>query len=146
MVVNRPEPPDALNPELKDALLQAMAAADGEPDVRAVVVTGNGPVFCAGMDLNAFAGGSAFGGLTHFYVNGIGKPLIAALNGPALGGGFEITLACDLIVAAEGAWLAMPEVKRGRFAARRHHRGDQDSAPGGAGDGPHRRPDHRRPG
>jgi enoyl-CoA hydratase len=117
LTLNRPQARNALNPELKDALLQAMAAADGDPDVRAVVVTGNGPVFCAGMDLKAFAGGAAFGGLTDFYVNGIGKPLIAALNGPALGGGFEITLACDLIIAAEGAWLAMPEVKRGLFAA-----------------------------
>ena len=117
LTFNRPQARNALNPELKDALLAAMAKADGDPGVRAVVVTGNGPVFCAGMDLKAFAGGAAFGGLTDFYRDGIGKPLIAALNGPALGGGFEIALACDLVIAAEEAWLALPEVKRGLFAA-----------------------------
>ena len=117
LTLNRPQARNALNPELKDAILDAAAAADHDPDVRAVVITGNGPVFCAGMDLKSFAGGAAFGGLTDFYKNGIGKPLIAALNGPALGGGFEIALACDLVIAAEDAWLAMPEVKRGLFAA-----------------------------
>jgi|HubBroStandDraft_2_1064218.scaffolds.fasta_scaffold32190_3 enoyl-CoA hydratase len=117
LTLNRPRARNALNPELKDAILQAMAEADGDPGVRAVVITGNGPVFCAGMDLKAFAGGAAFGGLTDFYHDGIGKPLIAALNGPALGGGFEIALACDLVIASEDAWLAMPEVKRGLFAA-----------------------------
>jgi enoyl-CoA hydratase len=117
LTLNRPRARNALNPELKDALLAAMAKADGDPGVRAVVVTGNGPVFCAGMDLKAFAGGAAFGGLTDFYANGIAKPLIAALNGPALGGGFEVALSCDLIIAPEQAWFALPEVKRGLFAA-----------------------------
>src|SRR5580692_2111931 len=93
LTLNRPRARNALNPELKDAILQAMAEADGDPGVRAVVITGNGPVFCAGMDLKAFAGGAA------------------------LGGGFEIALACDLVIASEDAWLAMPEVKRGLFAA-----------------------------
>jgi enoyl-CoA hydratase len=117
LTFNRPQARNALNPELKDRLLQAMRDADGDPDVRAVVITGNGPIFCAGMDLKAFASGAAFGGLTEFYANGIGKPLIAALNGPALGGGFEVALACDLIIAPEQAWFALPEVKRGLFAA-----------------------------
>ena len=117
LTFNRPQARNALNPELKDRFLQAMQDAEGDPDVRAVVVTGNGPVFCAGMDLKAFASGAAFGGLTDFYANGISKPLIAALNGPALGGGFEVALTCDLIIAAEHAWLALPEVKRGLFAA-----------------------------
>jgi enoyl-CoA hydratase len=117
LTFNRPQARNALNPELKDRLLQAMRDADSDPDVRAVVITGNGPIFCAGMDLKAFAGGAAFGGLADFYQTGIGKPLIAALNGPALGGGFEIALACDLVIASEDAWLAMPEVKRGLFAA-----------------------------
>src|SRR5580692_11334136 len=62
LTLNRPRARNSLNPDLKDAILQAMAEADGDPDVRAVVITGNGPVFCAGMDLKAFAGGAAFGG------------------------------------------------------------------------------------
>ena len=117
LTLNRPQARNALNPELKDRLLRAMRDADGDPDVRAVVITGNGPIFCAGMDLKAFAVGAAFGGLTDFYANGIAKPLIAALNGPALGGGFEVALTCDLIIAPDQAWFALPEVKRGLFAA-----------------------------
>jgi enoyl-CoA hydratase len=117
LTFNRPQARNALNPELKDRLLQAMRDADGDPGVRAVVITGNGPIFCAGMDLKAFAAGAAFGGLADFYAHGIAKPLIAALNGPALGGGFEVALTCDLIIAPEQAWFALPEVKRGLFAA-----------------------------
>jgi enoyl-CoA hydratase len=101
LTLNRPRARNALNPDLKDAILQAMAEADGDPDVRAVVITGNGPVFCAGMDLKAFAGGAAFGGLADFYQTGIGKPLIAALNGPALGGGTTVATRIPLAVALE---------------------------------------------
>jgi enoyl-CoA hydratase len=55
LTLNRPEVRNALNPELKDRLIDAMHGADDDPDVRAIVLTGNGPVFCAGMDLKAFA-------------------------------------------------------------------------------------------
>jgi enoyl-CoA hydratase len=117
LTLNRPEVRNALNPELKDALLGALAAADFDTDVRAVVLTGNGPIFCAGMDLKAFAAGASFGGLTSFYAEGVAKPVIAALNGSALGGGFELALACDLVVAGQDVRLGMPEVKRGLYAA-----------------------------
>jgi enoyl-CoA hydratase len=117
LTLNRPEVRNALNPELKDRLTQEMRQADADPDIRAVVITGNGPVFCAGMDLKAFAAGGDFGGLTWLYKEGIGKPVIGALNGPALAGGFELALACDLIIAAEEARVGLPEVKRGLFAA-----------------------------
>lgn len=117
LTLNRPEVRNALNPELKDQLSQAMRDADNDPDVRAVVLTGNGPVFCSGMDLKAFAKGADFSGFTWFYTESIGKPVIAALNGPALAGGFELALACDLIIAAEDAKVGIPEVKRGLFAA-----------------------------
>jgi enoyl-CoA hydratase len=117
LTLNRPEVRNALNPELKDALLGAVADADADPDVRVVVLTGNGPIFCAGMDLKAFAQGASFGGLTTFYQEGVASPVIAALNGSALGGGFELALACDLVVASEDVKLGMPEVKRGLFAA-----------------------------
>jgi len=117
LTLNRPEVRNALNPELKDRLTQEMREADADPGIRAVVITGNGPVFCAGMDLKAFAAGGDFGGLVWLYKEGISKPVIGALNGPALAGGFELVLACDLIVAAEEAKVGLPEVKRGLFAA-----------------------------
>ncbi len=117
LTLNRPEVRNALNPELKDRLTQSVREADADPDIRAVVITGNGPVFCAGMDLKAFAAGADFGGLVWLYKDGIGKPIVGALNGPALAGGFELALACDLLVAAEDASVGLPEVKRGLFAA-----------------------------
>jgi enoyl-CoA hydratase/carnithine racemase len=86
LTLNRPEVRNALNPELKDRLTQEMREADADPGIRAVVITGNGPVFCAGMDLKAFAQGADFGGLVWLYREGIGKPVIGALNGPALAG------------------------------------------------------------
>ncbi|WP_329352637.1 enoyl-CoA hydratase-related protein [Streptomyces sp. NBC_01261] len=116
--MNRPESRNALNPELIDELSIVLREADTDPAVRAVVLTGAGPVFCAGMDLKAFAkGGGKFDGLVWFFREGITTPVIAALNGSALAGGFELALACDLVVAAEDAKLGIAEVKRGLFAA-----------------------------
>ncbi|TDT98360.1 short chain enoyl-CoA hydratase [Streptomyces sp. 846.5] len=115
--LNRPEARNALSPELIDDLSEVLRSADADPEVRAVVVTGAGTVFCAGMDLKAFAKGGKFDGLVWFFREGIATPVIAALNGSAMGGGFELMLACDLVVAAEEAKLGMSEVKRGLFAA-----------------------------
>jgi len=117
VTVNRPEARNALNPELMDELAAVLRSADADPDVRAVVLTGAGKVFCAGMDLKAFAAGGNFVGLLWFYCDGMTTPVVAALNGSALAGGFELVLACDLVVAAEDAMLGIPEVKRGMFAA-----------------------------
>ena len=117
LTLNRPEVRNALNPGLADRLAQEMREADADPGIRAVVITGNGPVFCAGMDLKAFAQGADFSGLTWLYKEGISKPVIGALNGPALAGGFELVLACDLVIASEDAKVGLPEVKRGLFAA-----------------------------
>lgn len=117
LTMNRPEARNALNPELREALSAALKAADADPAVKAVILTGAGPVFCAGMDLKSFAQGGNSAALTWFYHEGIGKPVIAALNGTAVAGGFELALACDLIVAADGAKVGIPEVKRGLFAA-----------------------------
>jgi enoyl-CoA hydratase len=69
------------------------------------------------MDLKAFTKGGKFDGLVWFFREGIATPVIAGLNGSAMGGGFELMLACDLVVAAEDAKLGMSEVKRGLFAA-----------------------------
>jgi enoyl-CoA hydratase len=95
-----------------------------DPKVWAVVLTGTGDrAFCAGMDLKAFASGeageilSARGGFAGIAGRSFPKPLIAAVNGVALAGGFEIVLACDLVVASEHAVFGIPEVKRGLAAA-----------------------------
>ena len=116
--LNRPEARNALNPELIDELSAVLREADTDPAIRAIVLTGAGTVFCAGMDLKAFAkGGGKFDGLVWFFREGITTPVIAALNGSALAGGFELALACDLVVAAEDSKLGIAEVKRGLFAA-----------------------------
>jgi len=81
------------------------------------VLTGNGRGFCSGMDLKAFARGEDIGPMMQFIQHGADKPLIAAIEGFALAGGLELALSCDLLVAAEGAKLGIPEVKVGLFAA-----------------------------
>jgi enoyl-CoA hydratase len=95
-----------------------------DDEVWAVVLTGTGEkAFCAGMDLKAFASGeagevlTAKGGFAGIAARKFPKPLIAAVNGVALAGGFEIVLACDLVVAAEHALFGIPEVRRGLVAA-----------------------------
>jgi enoyl-CoA hydratase len=83
-----------------------------------VILTGAGPVFCAGMDLKAFAaGGADMSAFTWFYHESISKPVIAALNGTAVAGGFEMVLACDLVIASADAKIGIPEVRRGLYAA-----------------------------
>jgi enoyl-CoA hydratase len=123
LTLNRPEARNAMSPELSLALDHAFDELDGDRDVLAVVITGNGPVFCAGADLKVIASGNAaginapvggFGGLAW---RDFSKPVIAAVNGPAVAGGFELVLACDLVVAAEHAVFGLPEVQRGLLAA-----------------------------
>lgn len=117
VTLNRPEARNALNPELINALSAELRSADADPEVRVIVLAGAGPVFCAGLDLKAFTRGGRFDGLVWFCREGVATPVIAAVNGPALAGGFELVLACDLVVAAQDAMLGIPEVKRGLFAA-----------------------------
>jgi enoyl-CoA hydratase len=101
-------------------LADALARLDGDPQLRVGVITGAGGHFCAGMDLKAFARGEipvlSRGGFAGFVETPPRKPLIAAVEGYALAGGFEIALACDLIVAARGARFGLPEVRRGLAA------------------------------
>ena len=121
--INRPEARNAVNPELAREMEAALDDVEADPGTLAVVITGTGDVFCAGADLKRVAGGEGgriatkrggFGGITSRQFS---KPLLAAVNGHALAGGFEIVLACDLVVAADDADFGIPEVKRGLFAA-----------------------------
>ncbi|WP_433510614.1 crotonase/enoyl-CoA hydratase family protein [Nonomuraea sp. CA-143628] len=124
ITLNRPEVRNAVNAELTRAVGEALDEADADASVRAVVLTGAGDkAFCAGADLKAVARGefSAEGLKPHWGFAGcvthpIAKPVIAAVNGFALGGGTEIALWADLVVAAETAAFGLPEVKRGILA------------------------------
>jgi enoyl-CoA hydratase len=121
VTLNRPDALNAVNAALASGLARAVEELDSDPDLAVGVITGEGRGFCAGMDLKAFvAGESAWAGDRGFA--GIverppDKPVIAAIEGFAMAGGFEIALSCDLIVAARGAKLGIPEVKRGLVAS-----------------------------
>ena len=120
ITLNRPEAGNSLNGELGQAILDALASAKEDADVRAVILTGAGEkIFCAGMDLKAFAAGEDVSAVGKAFValRTFPKPLIAAVNGQALAGGFEVLMSCDLVVAVEHAKFGIPEVKRGLFAA-----------------------------
>lgn len=122
ITLNRPEARNAVNPEIASAMVAALDELEADDDVRVVVVTGTGDVFCAGADLKVIASGrggelaDVKGGFAGLVRRNYPKPLIAAVNGPALAGGTEIVLACDLAVASETATFGIPEVKRGLIA------------------------------
>ena len=120
LTINRPEARNAINRATALALEAALDDAEADDEVAVVVLTGAGDkAFSAGMDLKAFAAGEVpftdhgFGGITNRF---FAKPLIAAANGAALAGGFEILISCDLVVAAEHAKFGIPEVTRGLVA------------------------------
>ncbi|WP_306320079.1 MULTISPECIES: enoyl-CoA hydratase-related protein [unclassified Streptomyces] len=124
--LNRPEARNALTPELMGAMGEALLEAETDPDIRAVVLTGTGDrVFCPGMDLRAFASGTRMGSdddpgraaYQRLLDGGSTVPVVGAANGSALGGGMELLLACDVVVASEAATFGFPEVKRGLFPA-----------------------------
>ncbi len=123
VTLNRPEARNAVSPEVSQTMAGLFDEIEADPALRAVVLTGRGEVFCAGADLKVVAGGGANdiargkGGFAGIVTRNFPKPLIAAVNGPALAGGFEIVLSCDLVVAAETARFGIPEVKRGLIAA-----------------------------
>lgn len=120
LTLNRPDAGNALNGALSEALSNALSAAEENPEVRAIVITGAGEkIFCAGMDLKAFAAGEDLAkiGLGFAAMAKCKKPLIAAVNGHALAGGFEVVMLCDLVVSVDTARFGIPEVKRGLFAA-----------------------------
>jgi enoyl-CoA hydratase len=108
---------NAINGALSTGLWAAVQRLDGDPGLTAGVLTGAGRGFSAGMDLKAFARGEDIGPMMLFVRNGAAKPLIGAIEGFALAGGLELALSCDLLVAARGAKLGIPEAGVGLFAA-----------------------------
>jgi enoyl-CoA hydratase len=121
ITINRPEARNAVNGGVATGMAAALDRLDAEDDLRVGIVTGAGGYFSAGMDLKAFvqgespyAGDRGFAGITQ---RSSRKPLIAAIEGFALAGGFEVALSCDLIVASREARFGIPEVKRSLVAA-----------------------------
>jgi enoyl-CoA hydratase/carnithine racemase len=121
VTINRPAARNAVNGAVAAGIAAAMDELDGRDDVAVAILTGAGGTFCAGMDLKGFlsgdnplAGGRGFGGIVE---RPPAKPVIAAVEGYALAGGFELALACDLIVASDEAQFGLPEVTRGLVAA-----------------------------
>src|SRR5580658_6416390 len=121
ITINRPEVRNAVNGAVAEGIAGALDELDAEDSLSVGVLTGGGGFFCAGMDLGAFVRGESpwFGdrGFAGVAQRASRKPLIAAIESFAVAGGMEIALACDLIVAARGAKLGIPEAKRSLVAA-----------------------------
>jgi enoyl-CoA hydratase/carnithine racemase len=119
LTLNRPQALNALNQDLRDAICERLGALAGDRSVRAVVITGDDRAFVAGADLKAMATAtpeSMAAGRSHVIwdvLSDFEKPLIAAVRGFALGGGCELALACDIIIAGESAKFGLPEIKVG---------------------------------
>jgi enoyl-CoA hydratase len=121
VTLNRPDARNAVNAALAEGVAAALDELDADDDLSVGVLTGAGKGFSSGMDLKAFVAGESpyaadrgFAGITQ---RASEKPLIAAIEGFAVAGGFEVALSCDLIVAARGARLGIPEAKRSLVAA-----------------------------
>jgi enoyl-CoA hydratase/carnithine racemase len=121
ITLNRPEVRNAVNAALAEGVAHALDELDDDDSLSVGVLTGAGGFFCAGMDLGAFVKGESpwYGdrGFAGIAQRAARKPLIAAIEGFAVAGGMEIALACDLIVAARGAKMGIPEAKRSLVAA-----------------------------
>lgn len=125
LTIDRPEARNAVDTDVATQLGEAVAGADADPEVRCIVLTGAGDrSFCAGADLKALARGQfplapdhPAWGFAGYVSHPVSTPTIAAVNGAALGGGTELALASDLVVAADTASFGLPEVTRGIIAA-----------------------------
>jgi crotonobetainyl-CoA hydratase len=123
IVLNRPHVLNAVNTELANAIGARLEEAAADPGIHAIVIAGAGRAFCSGADLREVAADRSvsstenpswgFAGIANHWID---KPTIAAVHGYSMGGGTEIALACDLIVASEDAKFGFPEVKRGLLA------------------------------
>lgn len=121
VTINRPQQRNAVNRAVSYGVCEAIDELDRDPALRVGILTGAGGTFCSGMDLKAFLRGEVTRvegrGILGIAMTPPQKPLIAAVEGYALAGGFESVLACDLVVAARDAQFGLPEVKRGLAAA-----------------------------
>jgi enoyl-CoA hydratase len=123
LTINRPEARNAVNGDVARTMEEGLDRLEEDEDIWVGIVTGAGPVFSAGADLKAIASGQAAdlqtkrGGFGGIAARQRTKPLIAAVDGPALAGGTEIVLSCDLVVASTNARFGIPEVKRSLVAA-----------------------------
>ncbi len=124
--LNRPEKKNSLNFELREELRTALREIDGDNTLKGVIVTGGKEIFCSGADITEIQGTtSAESSYRHArefqtlcdQIESLHQPVIAAVSGYALGGGFELTLACDFRIACEGAQFALPEIRIGLFPA-----------------------------
>jgi len=124
--LNRPEKKNSLNFELRQELRTALREIDGDNTLKGVIVTGGEEIFCSGADITEIQGTtSAESSYRHArefqilfdQIESLHQPVIAAVSGYALGGGFELTLACDFRIACEGAQFALPEIRIGLFPA-----------------------------
>ncbi len=121
VTVNRPQVLNALNAPTLDALAGAMVDLQRDERIRVVILTGSGKAFVAGADINELAGQTPTGGREHALsgqqvfdlIENLGKPVIAAINGYALGGGCELAMACTLRLAADTARIGQPEITLG---------------------------------
>lgn len=123
ITLRRPEVRNAVDSAVAAGIEAAVDRLESDASLRAGVLAAEGPVFCSGADLRVIAAGSAasfrterggFGGLVWRERS---KVLVAAVDGPAVAGGFELALACDMVVASSAAWFSLPEVQRGLVAA-----------------------------
>ena len=123
ITLNRPEARNAMSPELSAALGEAFDQFEADDDLWVAILAGNGRVFCAGADLKALSEGRTAGiitaeeGFGRFARRHRDKPVIAAVDRPAVAGGFELVLGCDLVVASTEAAFGLPEVKRSLVAS-----------------------------
>ena len=115
ITLNRPEARNAIDSALSLGVFEALAALDSDDDVRVGILTGAGGDFCAGMDLKAFARSGLPAKIDAILHNGCRKPLIAAIEGVAVGGGLELALIADLLVGSSTARFGSPEVNFGLF-------------------------------
>jgi enoyl-CoA hydratase len=120
LLLNRPEKRNALNAQLRDEITAALEELEAEPGVSVVIVRAAGPVFCAGFDTSEFAEtspsqvfASASSRRYHYRLQHFRKPIIAAVNGPAMGGGFDLAVLCDVRLVADTATFGHPEIKFG---------------------------------
>ncbi|MBI5865970.1 MAG: enoyl-CoA hydratase/isomerase family protein [Planctomycetes bacterium] len=125
LTLNRPSARNALSRDLIASLTAALNQAEGDPNVRSIIITGTPPAFCAGLDLREVAQTTATqaehdaSSLLNLFerIDLLGKPVIAAVNGPAVAGGAGLVSVCDIVVCGQSGVIGYPEIKRGLVAA-----------------------------